>query len=61
MTKLICPEEARLPFPRRIVQLSNRTIEIYEIPYPFIHKPSIEEEIYDIHADEKFFGQSILF
>ena len=33
MTKLRFPKDARVPFPTRIIQLRNETIELYEIPY----------------------------
>ena len=77
MKKYNYPPYERLPLPARTIQLPNRMVELYEIPYrikatvlkalhPYIHKPSLEEEMYDIHADKKFIvkeflGQSILF
>jgi len=71
MTKLRFPKDARLPFPTRIIQLRNETIELYEIPYakkatvlkalyPFIPKPSLDDEMYDIHADKKFIVKEFL-
>ncbi len=71
MTKLRFPKDARLPFPTRILKLPNETIELYEIPYakkatvlkalyPFIPKPSLEEEMYDIHADKNFIVKEFL-
>lgn len=71
MKKFKYPPDAKLPFPTQIIQLPNETIELYEIPYkmkatvlkalyPFIHKPSIEDEMYDIHANKKFFVKEFL-
>jgi hypothetical protein len=71
MKKFKYPKDARLPFPTRIIQMRNETIELYEIPYakkatvlkalyPFIPKPSLEEEMYDIHADKKFIVKEFL-
>ena len=71
MKRFQYPQDARLPFPTRIIQLPNETIELYEIPYkmkatvlkalyPFIPKPSFEDEMYDIHADKKFFVKEFL-
>jgi hypothetical protein len=71
MKKFKYPPDARLPFPTRIIQLPNGTIELYEIPYsmkatvlkalhPYIFKPSMEEEMYDIHADKKFIVKEFL-
>lgn len=58
-------DETRLPFPTRILQIPSGTIEVYVIPdekkaavlkelYPFIPVPSLEEEMYDVHAEKKF-------
>ena len=46
MTKLRFPKDARLPFPTRIIQ--------------FIPKPSLDDEMYDIHADKKFIVKEFL-
>ena len=64
-------QDARLPFPTKTIRLPNETIELYEIPYnmkatvlkalyPFIHKPSIDDEMYDIHAGKIFFLKEFL-
>jgi hypothetical protein len=56
---------ARLPFPTRTVHAVSGMIEVYVIPcekkaevleelYPFIPVPSLDEEMYDVHADKKF-------
>jgi len=55
MTKLRFPKDARLPFPTRIIQLRNETIELYEIPYA-----KLDDEMYDIHADKKFIVKEFL-
>jgi hypothetical protein len=57
--------EPRLPFPVRTAQLHGGEIEVYEIPenqkasvlkelFPFIPVPSLDEEMYDVHAEKKF-------
>ena len=71
MKKFDFPLAARLPFPTRILQLQNETIELYEIPYnhkaavlkalyPFIPKPSHEDEMHDIHAGKNFLVKEFL-
>ncbi len=55
----------RLPFPTRTMCVGGRMIEVYIIPdekkaevlvelYPFIPVPSLNEEMYDVHADKNF-------
>ncbi len=55
----------RLPFPTRTVHAVGGTVEVYVIPdekkaevleelYPFIPVPSLDEEMYDVHAEKKF-------
>ena len=55
----------RLPFPTRTVHAVGGMIEVYVIPdekkaqvleelYPFIPVPSLDEEMYDVHADKNF-------
>ena len=38
------PQEARLPFPTRILRLPNETIELYEIPHD--RKAKVLEALY---------------
>jgi len=56
---------ARLPFHTRTVRAVGGMVEVYVIPddkkaevleelYPFIPVPSLDEEMYDVHADKKF-------
>jgi hypothetical protein len=58
-------DQRRLPFPTRIVYLSGRPIEEYIIPehkkadilralYPFVPRPSLDDVMFDIHAEKKF-------
>lgn len=58
-------EEPRLPFPVKAVHIPSGTIEVYVIPdekraavleelYPFIPVPSLDEDMYDLHAEKKF-------
>ncbi len=55
----------RLPFPTRTMCVGGGMIEVYVIPdekkaevleelYPFIPVPSLNEEMYDVHADKNF-------
>ena len=55
----------RLPFPTRTVPAVGGMVEVYVIPdekkaevleelYPFIPVPSLDEEMYDVHADKNF-------
>lgn len=55
----------RLPFPTRTVPAVGGMVEVYVIPdekkaevleelYPFIPVPSLDEEMYDVHADKYF-------
>jgi hypothetical protein len=57
--------EPRLPFPVRTVRVAGGAIEVYLIPdnqkaailkklYPFRPVPSLDEEMYDLHAEKKF-------
>jgi hypothetical protein len=57
--------EPRLPFPVKSVYIPGGTIEMYVIPdekraavleklYPFIPVPSLDEDMYDVHAEKKF-------
>jgi hypothetical protein len=70
MKKFDYPLAARLPFPTRFIQIHTETIELYEIPYnrkaavlkalyPFIPKPSLEDEMHDIHAGKNFFVKEL--
>ncbi|UCC40390.1 MAG: hypothetical protein JSV96_02770 [Candidatus Aminicenantes bacterium] len=65
MAKKKYPGSARLPFPTRTVPAVGEMIEVYVIPdvkkaevleelYPFIPVPSLNEEMYDVHADKNF-------
>ena len=58
--------EARLPFPTRPLKVRGGTIEEYVIPddkkeevlkqmYPFVHVPSLDDELYDLHENKRFF------
>jgi hypothetical protein len=66
MINRIFDDEPRLPFPTRNVNIWKDTIEEYIIPdehkasvlqklYPFVPVPSLDKEMYDIHAGKKFF------
>jgi len=57
--------EPRLPFPVRTAQARGGEVEVYVIPdnqraavlkelFPFIPVPSLDEEMYDLHAEKKF-------
>jgi len=57
--------EPRLPFPLRRRPAAGGTVDVYVIPddkkqavlmelYPFAPVPSLDEEVYDLHADKKF-------
>lgn len=56
---------SKLPFPTRTVRAAGGMVEVYVIPnekkaevleelYPFIPVPSLDEKMYDVHADKKF-------
>ena len=57
--------EPRLPFPVRTAQARGGEVEVYIIPenrkaavlkelFPFTPVPSLDEEMYDLHAEKKF-------
>jgi hypothetical protein len=59
------PEDSRLPFPTKPLQINGVTVEEYVIPrekkervlqalYPFVPKPSMDEERIDLHSGKKF-------
>ncbi|MBI3921609.1 MAG: hypothetical protein HY318_09350 [Armatimonadetes bacterium] len=63
--QLIGPEDKKLPFPTKTLQIGGRTVEEYLIPedkkaevleqlYIFEDVPSLEEERYDLHEGKKF-------
>lgn len=55
----------RLPYETRSVEVEGKTIEVYVIPdekkaevlaalYPFANVPALDEERFDLHAEELF-------
>lgn len=59
-------EDPRLPFPTRPLRVQGATVEEYVIPedkkaeilqklYPFRPIPMMNEEVYDLHEEKKFF------